>query len=86
MYGLSENVINFDLGPIGQGQIQGQILLKNFKFENIIFFKMEGIHRLSPNFFYRMLKYLWYYIQMIMCLDLMTLASCPFDLDQNRAV
>ena len=51
MYGLSENVINFDLGPIGQGQIQGQILLKNCKFENIIFFKMEGIHRLISNFF-----------------------------------
>ena len=86
MYGLSENVIIFDLGPIGQGQIQGQILLKNCKFENIIFFKMEEIHRFISNFFYRMLKYLWYYIPIIMCLDLMTLASCLFDLDQNRAV
>ena len=86
MYGLSENVIIFDLGPIGQGQIQGQILIKNCKFENIIFSNMEGIDRLIPKFFYTMLRYLWDYIPMIMCLDLMTLASCPFDLDQNRAL
>ena len=58
MYGLPENVINFDLGPIGQGQIQGQILLKKWKFENIIFFTMEGILRLIPYFFHTMLKYL----------------------------
>ena len=86
MYGLSENVINFDLGPIGQGQIQGQIFLNNCKCESIIFFNMEGIHRFIPKFFYRMLKYLWYNIPMIMCVDSMTLASWPFDLDQNRAV
>ena len=86
MYGLSENVINFDLGLIGQGQIQGQIILNNCKCESNIFLNMEGIHRFILKIFYRMLKYLWYYIPMIMCVDSMTLASWPFDLDQNRAV
>ena len=57
MSGLSENVIKFDLGPIGQGQIQGQILLKKCKFENITSFTMEGILRLIPSFFHTMLKY-----------------------------
>ena len=47
---------------------------------------MEGIDRFIPNFFYTMLKYLWDYIPMIMCLNSMTLASCSIDLDQNRAV
>ena len=48
-YGLSENVVVFDLGPLVQGQIQGQTLLKNGKFQNIIFLNKEAILGSSPN-------------------------------------
>ena len=50
-YGLSENVIIFDLGSFFQGQIQGQTLLKNGKFQNIIFFNIETMLGSSPNFY-----------------------------------
>ena len=52
-YGLSENVIIFDLGPLVQGQIQGQTLLKNGKFQNIIFLNIEVILGSSPNSYCR---------------------------------
>ena len=48
-YGLSENVVIFDLGPLVQGQIQGQTLLKNVKFQNTIFLDKEAILGSSPN-------------------------------------
>jgi hypothetical protein len=50
-YGLSENVIIFDLGLLVQGQIQGQTLLKNGKFQNIIFLNIETMLGSSPNFY-----------------------------------
>ena len=52
-YGLSENVNIFDLEPLVQGQIQGQTLLKNGKFQNIIFLNIEVILGSSPNFYCR---------------------------------
>ena len=51
-YGLSENVVVFDLGPLVQGQIQGQTLLKNGKFQNIIFLNIEAMLGSSPNSYY----------------------------------
>jgi hypothetical protein len=54
-YGLSENVIIFDLGSLFQGQIQGQTLLKNGKFQNIIFKNIEAMLGSSPNSYCTML-------------------------------
>ena len=48
-YGLSENVIIFDLGLLIQGQIQGQTFLRNGKFQNIIFQNIEAMLGSSPN-------------------------------------
>ena len=48
-YGLSENVVIFDLGPLVQGQIQGQTLLKNGQFRNINFLNIEEMLGSSLN-------------------------------------
>ena len=48
-YGLSENVIIFDLGSLFQGQIQGQTLLKNGQFQNINFLNIEEMLGSSLN-------------------------------------
>jgi len=53
-YGLSENVIIFDLGLIGQGQIQGQICFENFNFGNMNFFNIERMHKFQPNLYHTM--------------------------------
>ena len=45
LYGLSENVLNFDLGLLGQGQIEIQIFVKICTSQNIIFLSIEGMYR-----------------------------------------